>query len=329
MKSIVRWGILGTGRIAKAYAEGLKNTRNGKLVAIASRNRETAELFAQEWEIENAYCSYEELAKSPLIDAVYVATPHTEHAKNAILCMNAGKAVLCEKPIAVNAKEVAKMISAARQNNVLLMEGMWSRFPPLMDEVRRMIAEKEIGEIRTIHADFGFRPEVKEPNSRLFNPELAGGSLLDVGIYPISLSFMLNGSPSSFISDWTVGETGVDEQASVMFKYNNGSMAILHSSLESETGQEAFISGTEGSIRIHKQCWKPQIMTVTDWRSGKTKKVEFPFQGNGFNYEAEHFSGLLLKGEKESPIMPLEESLKIITTIDEIRLKWGLSYPFE
>lgn len=329
MKSIVRWGILGTGRIAKAYAEGLKKTKNGKLTAIASRNKESAELFARAWKVENAFYSYEELAQSPLVDAVYVATPHTEHSKNSILCMNEGKAVLCEKPIAINAKEVTKMIGAAKKNNVLFMEGMWSRFPPLMDEVRRIITEKEIGEVRTIHADFGFRPEVKEPSNRLYNPNLGGGSLLDVGIYPISLSFMINGSPSSFMSDWTRGETGVDEQASIIFKYSNGSMAVLHSSIQSETGQEAFISGTEGSIRIHKQCWKPQTITITDWRSGKTKKIESPFIGNGFNYEAEHFGDLLLKGEKESPIMPLEESLKIITTMDKIRLKWGLSYPFE
>ena len=243
--------------------------------------------------------------------------------------MENGKAVLCEKPFAVNADQVKKMIEKAKEKNILLMEGMWSRFPPLMENVRNLISNHEIGEIRTIHADFGFRPEQKNLDGRLFNPTLAGGSLLDVGIYPVSLSFMLNGKPDSFMTDWTMGETGVDEQASIIFKYRNGSMALLHSSIQSDTGQEAFISGTEGTIRIHKQCWKPQLLTLSKWKTGETQKIESPFIGNGFNYEAEHFGELLIKGKKESPIMPLSESLEIIKTLDEIRKKWGLSYPFE
>ncbi|MBT3666605.1 MAG: Gfo/Idh/MocA family oxidoreductase [Opitutae bacterium] len=325
----IRWGILGTGRIARAFAEGLKNTSNGYLNAVGSRSEKSAHLFAKEWNIEHFFGSYIELAKSTSIDAVYIATPHTEHNKNAIICLEHGKAVLCEKPFAVNASQVKQMIQKAKEENMLLMEGMWSRFPPLMEKVRNIIANHEIGEIRTIHADFGFRPETKNIEGRLFNPKLAGGSLLDVGIYPVSLSFMLNGKPDSFVTDWTIGETGVDEQASIIFKYLNGSMAVLHSSIQSDTGQEAFISGTEGTIRIHKQCWKPQSMTLSKWKTDETKEIEIPFIGNGFNYEAEHFGELLIEGKKESPIMPLSESLEIIKTLDEIRNKWGLSYPFE
>jgi predicted dehydrogenase len=140
---------------------------------------------------------------------------------------------------------------------------------------------------------------------------------------------MINGKPDSIVSEWTRGKTGVDEQASIIFKYANGSMAVLHSSIQSDTGQEAFISGTKGTIRIHKQCWKPQIMTLTDSKTGESKKVESPFIGNGFNYEAEHFGQLLIEGRKESPIMPLEESISIISTLDDIRKIWGLRYPFE
>ena len=329
MKKKIRWGILGTGRIARAYAEGLKNTSNGYLNAVGSRSLDSAQSFANEWNVPHFFDSYIKLANSSKIDAIYIATPHTEHTTNAITCMENGKAVLCEKPFAVNAGQVNRMIEKAKEKNILLMEGMWSRFPPLMEKVRNLIANHEIGEIRTIHADFGFRPENKNLDGRLFNPILAGGSLLDVGIYPISLSFMLNGKPESFMSDWTMGETGVDEQASIIFKYSNGSMAVLHSSIQSDTGQEAFISGTEGTIRIHKQCWKPQSLTLSKWKTGKTKTIESPFIGNGFNYEAEHFGELLIKGKKESPIMPLGESLEIIKTLDEIRKKWGLSYPFE
>ena len=329
MGNKIRWGILGTGRIARAFAEGLKHTINGELIAIASRTFESAQSFANEWEIPHAFGSYEELAGSELLDAVYIATPHTEHLKNAVLCMEKRKAVLCEKPLAINAYQVSEMIQKAKEHDVLLMEGMWSRFPPLMHEVRRLIQENEIGEIRTIHADFGFRPKHKDPEGRLFNPNLGGGSLLDVGIYPLSFSSMLNGKPKSFVTDWTRGETGVDEQASIILKYPNGSMAILHSSIQSDTSQEAFISGTEGTIRIHKQCWRPQKITISNRKSLKSKVIEHPFSGNGFNYEAEHFSQLLIDGKKESEIMSLNESLEIITLLDEIRGSWGFSYPFE
>ena len=329
MSKKINWGILGTGRIAKAFAEGLKSTSNGKLTAVASRTIKKAESFAKDYEVPLFFDSYNLLAKNPEIDAVYIATPHTEHSNNTIICMENGKAVLCEKPFAVNAIQVEKMIEKSKKRNILLMEGMWSRFPPLMGKLRDLIVNNEIGEIRSIHADFGFRPKDRNPNGRLLNPNLAGGSLLDVGIYPISLSFMLNGKPDSFATEWTCGETGVDEQASVIFHYSNGSMAVLHSSIQSDTGQEAFISGTEGTIKIHKQCWKPQIMTLNNWRTGKNKRFENPFIGNGFNYEAEHFGQLLIEGKKESPIMPLSESLEIIKTLDEIRKKWGLKYPFE
>lgn len=329
MNKQIRWGILGTGRIAKAFAEGLKYALNGQLNAIGSRSKESAQNFANECNIPISCASYHELAKHPSIDAIYIATPHTEHMNNAILCMENGKAVLCEKPFAVNSGQVEQMIEKSKEKNVLLMEGMWSRFPPLMEKVRDILSKNEIGEIRTIHADFGFRPESMDPNGRLFNPDLAGGSLLDVGIYPVSFSFMINGEPDSFVTDWTCGKTGVDEQASMIFKYSNGSMALLHSSIQSETRQEAFISGTEGSIRIHQQCWKPQVMTQTNWKTGEIKKIESPFVGNGFNYEAEHFGQLLIEGKKESSIMPLKESMSIITTLDKIRQKWQLRYPFE
>ena len=325
----VRWGILGTGRIAKAFAEGLKDVNNGTLVAIASRNLESAKSFAQDWNIENAFGSYLELAQSDKIDAIYIATPHTEHSNNAVMCMENRKAVLCEKPFAVNSEQVSQMIEQSRKHNILLMEGMWSRFPPLMYEVRRLIKSNEIGEVRTIHADFGFKPENDDPNGRLFNPNLAGGSLLDVGIYPISFAFMINGKPESFVSDWTRGKTGVDEQASVILKYQNGSMALLHSSIQSETSQQAFISGTEGSILIDKQCWRPQKLTLKKLNSQKEEFIEMPFTGNGFNYEAEHFGKLYLENKKQSTIMPLDESLEIISFIDQIRDQWGLKYPFE
>ena len=329
MNETIKWGILGTGRIARAFAEGLKHASNGILHGVASRTKTNADLFAEEWEVPRAFENYQGLAESDEIDAVYIATPHTRHAENSILCMKNGKAVLCEKPFAVNSGEVEKMIAQAKESDVLLMEGMWSRFPPLMYKLREILSSGQIGEIRTLQADFGFRPPTRDPKGRLFNLELAGGSLLDIGIYPVSLASMVMGRPESFVSDWHCGPTGVDEQASLVFKYTNGSMALLHSSLESETRQEAFLSGTKGNIRIHKQCWKPQRMTVDFPCSGKADVIEMPFEGNGFNYEAEAFGELMLSGKKESPIMPLKESLEVIGLMDEIRSSWGLKYPGE
>ena len=328
MNDTVRWGILGTGRIARAFAEGLRHVSNGKLEAIASRTMESARRFGDEWERPVAFESYQALAESDEVDAVYVATPHTGHAEYSILCLKNGKAVLCEKPFAVNASQVAAMIEQARQSKILLMEGMWSR-PPLMDEIRSLLASGRLGEIRTLQADFGFKPASRDPDGRLLNPDLAGGSMLDVRHLPHFPFLHGHGMSGILCFRMEQGATGVDEQASHVFKYANGSMALLHSSLESETGQEAFISGTEGNLRIHKQCWKPQKMTIFHPQSGVSESVEMPFEGNGFNYEAESFGNLLLKGELESPIMPLEESLRIMRLMDEIRSAWGLRYPME
>lgn len=326
---IIRWGIIGTGRIARAFAEGLGYTQNGKLCATASRNFEKARVFAQEWNIPYAFGTYEELAQSDEVDAVYIATPHSAHAENAILCMRNQKAVLCEKPFAVNAKEVETMIRASKEENVLLMEGMWSRFPPLMNKLRDWLKEGKLGEIRTLNADFGFLPKIKDPEGRLFNLELAGGSLLDLGIYPVSLASMILGKPTDLKTLANIGNTGVDEQAAWIFRYSNDALAVLLSSLECETRQEAFIAGSIGNVRIHKQCWKPQKMTFTETNSEQSEIIEMPFEGNGFNYEAESFASLLLKGKKESPIMPLNESLQIMQQMDEIRKEWPLTYPMD
>jgi predicted dehydrogenase len=326
---IIKWGIIGTGRIARAFAEGLQNTSNGQLCAIASRNLNSAIAFAKEWNIQHAFGTYEELAKSDVIDAVYIATPHSSHAENSILCMRNGKAVLCEKPFAVNAKEVEAMITVSKENNILLMEGMWSRFPPLMFKLRDWIKSGKLGIIKALHADFGFLPIERNPKGRLLNLELAGGSLLDLGIYPISLASMILGKPSSMQTLAHIGETGVDEQASWIFKYPGGELAILMSSLQCETRQEAFISGTLGNVRIHKQCWKPQKMTFSETNGDAQETVEMPFTGNGFNYEAESFGNLLLEGAKESSVMPLSESLEIMTQLDQIRQEWGLVYPMD
>jgi len=198
-----------------------------------------------------------------------------------------------------------------------------------MRKVREIVLAGSLGEIFSIQADFGFLPKNKDSSGRLFNPALAGGSLLDIGIYPLSFASMILGTPQSFAALATIGKTQVDEQTSCILKYENGAHALLHSSLRCETNQEAFIAGTDGSLRIHKQCWKPQKMTIQSHHSQKEEYIEMPFEGNGFNYEAEHFGQLLEEGKKDSEVMPLEESLSIARTMDQVRESCGFKYPFE
>ncbi len=329
MKQKIKWGILGPGRIARAFAEGLRHTPEAELTAIGSRSLERAREFSHEWEVPQVFGSYEELASSSSVDAVYVAIPHSEHHDAVVLCLRNKKSVLCEKPLGVNAKQVGSMIQTAREEGVLLMEGMWSRFPPMMEKVRELALSGSLGEIRLLQADFGFLPKDKNPAGRLYNPNLAGGSVLDLGIYPLSFASMIMGSPTDFATLATMGETGVDEQASCILKYANGAHALLNSSLQCQSAQEAFLAGTKASLRIHKQCWKPQKISIHWHESDQLEEMSMPFAGNGFNYEARHFGELINLGKKESDIMPLSESLSICETMDGLRKAWAMKYPFE
>ena len=215
-----------------------------------------------------------------------------------------------EKPLAVNANQVLSMTQTARAENQILMEGMWSRFPPLMRKVKDMVDSGMLGEIFS-SSRFRLSAQRFESKNRLFNPDLAGGSLLDIGIYPLSFASMILGTPQRLTALASIAKTNVDEQTSCILKYENGAHAILHSSLCCETGQEAFIAGKEGNLRIHKQCWKPQIMTVRRHLSKKEERIEMPFIGNGFNYEAEHFGNLIKEERKESDIMPWQKVFRL------------------
>lgn len=328
MNERTRWGILGTGRIANSFAEGLSVLPEAKLTAVGSRSADGARTFGEKWNVPNRHASYEALAADTEVDAVYVATPHSEHLSNTVTCLEAGKAVLCEKPLAVNAEQGRAMVKAARENGVLFMEGMWSRFPPGMTKVRELAASGTLGELRSLQADFGFRAKSRDPAGRLFNPALAGGSLLDIGVYPISLSSMLFGRPEEIISTWHEGETGVDEQAAFVFRHAGGALSVLHSSIQAETSQEAVLAGTEGRLRILKQCWRPQELELTR-PDGSVERISFPFEGNGFNYEAAAFMKLLQDGKTECKVMPHAESIEILETMDAIRAQWGLKYPME
>ncbi len=325
--SALRWGILGTGAIARQFFEGLSVLPDAEVLAVGSRSGATAERFAEERGIPRRYASYEDLAADPDVDVVYVATPHPFHAANAELCLRAGKAVLCEKPFTVNAGEAERVVGLARERRLFLMEGMWTRFFPLIGELRRLLSEGAIGEPRMLAADFGFRDRF-DPRSRKFDPDLGGGALLDVGVYCISLACHLFGAPSEVAGVGQLGETGVDEQSAAILRHEAGRLSVLSFATRTGTPQEATVMGTEGYIRIHSNWWRPKVLTLH--RPGeKERLVEAPITGNGFNYEAAEVMRCLREHKTESEVMPLEETLSVMRTMDECRGAWGLRYPGE
>jgi predicted dehydrogenase len=325
----VRWGILGAGRIAHSFAEGLRSVHDAELVAIGSRAQDTADSFGDKHNVPHRHASYEALVRDPDVDIIYVATPHPMHKDNSLLCMQHGKGVLCEKPFTLNAAQAQEMIDCARQNRVFLMEGMWTRFLPLMGKVRELIAQNVIGDIRMVTADFGFRTEFN-PQSRLFALELGGGALLDVGVYTLSFASMVMGGalPPQVVSLAELGRSGADEQSAYILGYGDGRMAVLYSAVRTSSPHEGTIMGTTGRIRIHPEIFHPTRMTLSV--NGKADEViDVPFEGNGFNYEAAEAGRCLLAGKLESDILPLAETLAIMQTMDRLRAPWGLKYPGE
>ncbi len=327
MQEKIRWGILGTGNIAHKFATGLSVVDDAELVAIGSRTQESADKFGDEFGAPRRHASYEALANDPEVDAIYVSTPHPFHKENSILCLNGGKAVLCEKPFTINTQEAEAVIAVARAKQLFLMEAMWTRYTPTMVKIRELIGQGAIGEVRMINADFGFCAGFN-PKSRAFAPELGGGGLLDVGVYPISLASMLLGEPTEIVSTATLGETGVDEQSVVLLKYAGGQIAITSSAVRTNTPWEAFIMGTEGMIHIPRAWWVPHGFTLKG--NGRDDQYfDLPLTGNGYNYEAIEVGRCLRAGELESSVMPLAETLSIMRTMDAARAQWGLVYPTE
>ncbi|HUK50891.1 MAG TPA: Gfo/Idh/MocA family oxidoreductase [Terriglobales bacterium] len=320
-----RWGIIGTGDIAKKFAAGLSVLSDAELVAVGSRAQRTADAFADSFRVAKRHNSYEGLAQDPDVDVVYVSTPHSLHKDNTMMCLRAGKAVLCEKPFAINAEEASEMIQLARDRRLFLMEAMWTRFFPLMVKLREMIASNAIGEVRMLMADFGYRSE--DQNFWVFNPTYGGGGLLDVGIYPLSFAHQIFGTPNQITSVSHL-QSGVDEQSAAILGYEGGRIAMICSAIRTETPQVAYLLGTKGRIHIHPPWWKPQTLTISV--NGKADEVmQIPFQGNGYNYEAAEVARCLLQGKTESDIMPLDETLSIMRTMDKIRAQWKLKYPME
>ena len=327
MPERIRWGILGTGAIARKFAAALRALPGAYLAAIGSRTRSKAAQFGEQFAIPERHASYEALLNDPAVDAVYVATPHSCHEDNALAALAANKPVLVEKPFTINARGAEAVIRAARGKGLLVMEAMWTRFIPLHTQLRQMLASGVIGHVRSLRADFGFMAG-PQANPRLFDPALGGGALLDIGVYPVSLASMIFGKPSQITGRAKIGPAGVDEQSEMLLNYPRGRHAALSCSLLANTSNEALIEGAAGRIRIHPPFFMSDAMTLA--RDGHTEELlRFPFEGNGYQFEAIEFMNCLRARKTESQIMPLEETLGIMKTLDALRAQWGVRYPME
>jgi predicted dehydrogenase len=324
----IRWGIIGTGKIAHHFANGLKAAPDAELVAVGSRSQATADAFGDEFDVPRRYGTYVELAEDIDVDVVYISTPHQNHRESTLLCLNAGRNVLCEKPFAINAGEARNMVDAARANGLFLMEAMWTRYRPVMVKVRELLEGGALGEIRFLSATIGWKSDF-DPLFRLYNPELGGGALLDGGVYPVSFASMVLGTPSVVASAVSLGETGVDEQEAIALAYPSGAVAALGVTIQASPVSIGLILGTAGRIEVHHDWHRPESMTYTPY-GGEPQKFDYPqTDGNGYQYEAIEVGRCLREGLLESPVMPLDESLSIMETMDTLRAQWGVKYPME
>ena len=323
----IRWGILGCGRIARKFASDLRLVQDAELVALGSRNRETAEAFAKDFPAKYIHESYEALVTNNEVDVIYIATPHNFHYEQTMLCLQHGKAVLCEKPFAVNAKQSKAMIVLAREKNIFLMEALWSKFLPHYNKLQQMIKEGKVGTIKSVLIQFGFKPVAPIP-PRMFDPALAGGTMLDIGIYNVFFALSVLGKPNEIIAVMTPAPTGIDEQCAVTFRYNNGAIAQLFSSFSSNLATEAHISGTEGRILLVHRFYAPD--TTIEYYTEKMESREIiPVEkegGWGYQYQIRHVCECLRNGLTESPIMSFADTLLLIETLDAIRQKAGIRY---
>jgi predicted dehydrogenase len=325
--SLFRWGILGPGRIAHRFAQALEDVEGASLVAVASRSAERARDFAQRYGAPSFYDSNESLAADPDVDAIYIATPHRFHHAQARLCLEAGKPVLCEKPFTVNATQAADLIQLAQASGLFLMEALWSRYLPVYRQVREWLDAREIGELRLVSSTFCFRPE-RDPSDRKFSHELAGGALLDLGVYNVSLSQWVIGSdPTSVSAVGQLGDTGVDELTAGTLVYPENIVSQFACSFLMNAVNDLMIYGTKGHIRIHADFWQPTQATFAV--GGQEVIATLPFRRNGFEYQIEEAMSCIRRGKGESEDMPLASTLATMTTMDQIREQIGLRYSFE
>jgi predicted dehydrogenase len=314
--ALIRWGIIGTGGISSTFAADLEFTDSGTAVAVGSRRQASADEFGERFGVPNRHDSYEALVADPEVDAVYVGTPHPMHCEDALLALRAGKHVLVEKPFTMNAAEAEELVAEARERGLFLMEAMWARFLPHMREVQRLLADGALGEIATVQADHS-QWFVEDRSHRLFAPELGGGALLDLGIYPVSFASMVLGEPSRVLALSDSAFTGVDAQTSILLGYDNGAHAVLNCTLRAVGPTRAAIVGTEARIEIDGAFYQPNGFTLIP-RQGDPQRMFDPPAEGGLRHEAAEVARCLGEGLLESPLMPLDETLAIMRTMDAV-----------
>ena len=316
MTRALRWGIIGTGRIARTFASDLSHIDDGVVAAVGSRTRASADRFASDFGVEGAYGSYEELVADPLVEAVYVATPHPMHHANARLALEAGKPVLVEKAFTMTVEEAIDLVTLARDRGLFLMEAMWTRFLPHVVALRAMLGAGELGEIVTVIADHGKWFE-RDPTSRLFAPELGGSAMLDLGVYPVSFASMILGTPTRVAAMVTPAFTGVDGTASAVLGYDGGAQAIITCTSSARSATRASVVGTLARVEIEGDFYAPSSLTVIS-RSGESRRLDFETRGRGLQYQASHVATMIGAGLTESDVMPLDESIAIMATMRHI-----------
>lgn len=324
----IRWGILGCGKIARKFAADIRFVKNAKLIAVGARAQATADAFAHDFPVPHRHASYQSLVENPEVDAIYVATPHAFHHEHTLLCLRHRKAVLCEKAFAMNLRQANEMIALAQQQKVFLMEAFWTKFLPHYQLMKKMIAEGKIGKVQNVIANFGFIP-APPIAPRLYDPRLGGGSLLDIGVYPVFHALDLLGRPDDVEAKITRSEEGTDSQCAIQFHYRGGAFAQLFSTFTSNLATGSDIGGDHGRIRLTHRFHGPT--TNLEYYPDIVDSCQrIPFEkalGNGYEYEVQHATDCLLKGLTESPMMKFADTLLLMETLDRIRAEADLSYP--
>lgn len=327
MPTNINWGIIGLGRIARKFADDLRLLPQARLHAVAATDPERARTFAEAYQVPHHYGHYEAITRCPGLDVVYVATPHPGHAAAALLCLQAGIPVLCEKPFTMNLPEARRLAETAHTQGVFLMEAMWTRFIPAVAQALQWVEQGAIGHVHTVKADFGYKSAF-DPASRIFNKALGGGALLDIGIYPAALALMLFGKPaaSDIQAAATFTPSGVDESCAFTFQYPGNRLALGHTTVAAVTPVEAWLYGDTGALYLHPRWHHAQRLSLTRYEDNHTETFEFPYAGWGYHFEAAHVMECLQRGLPESPLWPLQRSLDLMEILDTIREKIGLYY---
>ncbi|MFS4415682.1 Gfo/Idh/MocA family protein [Maribacter sp. 2307ULW6-5] len=321
---MIRWGIAGTGKIAHSFANDLALCDGNKLMAVGSRSQERADLFGKEFKVPHCYPGYDALFESKEVDVVYVATPHTFHKTMSIGAIRGGKHVLCEKPLGMNVEEVKEMLAVAKENNVFLMEALWSRFNPAIRRAMELVEQGTIGTIGHLYADFAFFALDRDERGRLLNPDLGGGSLLDIGIYPIFLSYLFLGMPKEILATSKFHGTGAEIQTAMTFVYPEA-FASLYSGLSSHSKMEAIIGGSKGTL-----CIKPRWHEATAlelYLNGEKQEIGATKRGRGYVHEILEVQRCLQNGKVQSNLWTHDNSLELCTLLDKVRKMAGIEFP--